>query len=497
MELPDYSALDLLFDEYFRPYQVEYLTDWSPKRIVLKARRVGMSWTAAFDVVMTTSGLWEDLGFPVTTHNYSVISKRDTEAQQFIRYCKQWIDVLREDPALRPWVELKVDSKTALTFSKSGRRIQSDTQSEMAGRGQEGHLLKDEAAWYRHAREIVAGADKIPLSDPSRLRITEFSTPNGTSGMGEVFWRKWTDRGQFGDYSRHQVDIHRAIADGFPLTVEEARANCFTDEEYQQEFECAFVAGESEYFERGLIELAVSTPPKRHPDKTIVGIDVASLHDLTAVCVLRVYGGITYLEESYIISGIPYASRDGVQGQEDVVAAILWATRPDAAIIDATGDGGRIYGRLLSKRACKLIPHTFSNAGRRWKNTHVPRVREALESGKLCIANLQPKVYRPGRHHVASRQNAVEFAQQAFADHQYPAVLHDFMRIQRKLTATGTTFDSPRDADGHSDIFWAACMGFSIISDVSERARGQFRQLLDASTAPSASAPGSDFGEYL
>jgi len=130
-------GLDVIFGEYFRDYQVEFLKDWSPRRLCLKARRVGMSDAAAFDVVMTTSGLWEFFGAPVVTHNYSVISKRDTEAQQFIRYCKRWIDILAEDPAIAPFVELTTDSKTALAFKRSGRRIQSDTQSEMAGRGQE------------------------------------------------------------------------------------------------------------------------------------------------------------------------------------------------------------------------------------------------------------------------------------------------------------------------------------------------------------------------
>lgn len=462
------SALDWLFSQGFRQYQIDFLTDFSPRRMVLKARRVGLSEAAAFDVVMTTSGLWERLGAPVKTHNYSVISKRDTEAQQFIRYCKRWIEALSEDPELAPYLELDVDSKTALTFAKSGYRIQSDTQSEMAGRGQEGHLLKDEAAWYPYAREIVAGADKIPLSNPE-LRLTEFSTPNGTSGMGEVFWRKWTDRQQFGDYSRHHIDIYRAIEDGFPLTVDAARANCFTEDEFLQEFCCAFVAGESEYFTRQMLEAQQAQTPAGAPDEVVVGVDVASVNDLTAVAVLKRWGRALWLTDCYIISGVPYGTSTTQRGQEDIVAELLRGIAPDRTVIDASGDGAELYGRLLSKNVGELVPHSFHRGGRQWKESWVPRIRQEIEKGIAHFVDFKPEVY------VASAGE--------FRAHHYPQVLYDFLKVERKMLQTGVTFDTPRTSDGHGDTFWAYAMARSRVTGQSAgTAKGQFKKLLDAAT---------------
>lgn len=485
------TALDIILGEYFRPYQVQFLRDWSPRRLVLKARRVGLSDVAAFDVVMTTSGLWEALGAPVVTHNYSVISKRDIEAQQFIRYCQRWIGVLSEDPITAPYVELAVDSKTALTFKRSGRRIQSDTQSVMAGRGQEGHLLKDEAAWYPYAREIVAGADKIPLSDP-RLRLTEFSTPNGTSGMGEVFWRKWME---FDDYSRHEIDIYRAVADGFPITPEEARKSCFTDEEFQQEFCCKFVAGAAEYFSREMVEGAVSSVPARRPDRVILGIDVASLHDLTAIAVLEQYGDATWLRDSYLVSGVPYATGAGI-GQEDIVAALLWALKPDVAIIDASADGAELYGRLIGKGIRGLVPHSFHSGGRQWKAREVPRLRQDLEEGRLQFGQLAPRVFVAGGP-LPTPTSAPQWVDTQFRRHHFEAVLHDFLKIERKLLQTGVTFDAPRSSsEGHADLFWAIAMAYSVVERVNplQGTRPALSALLEGT---GSFVSGADYGDFI
>lgn len=465
------SALDVIIGEYFREYQKDFLTDWSNRRLVLKARRVGLSEVAAFDVVMTSSGLWERFGAPVHTHNYSIISKRDTEAQQFIRYCKRWVDILGTDPALAPWVELGPDAATALGFKRSGRRIQSDTQSEMAGRGQEGHLLKDEAAWYKHARAIVAGADKIPLSD-DRLRLTEFSTPNGTSGMGEVFWRKWTDTDKFGHYSRHEVTIWRAIDDGFPITVEQARANCFTEDEFHQEFGCQFVAEQNEYFTREMLERQHEEhTPSGPAEEVVVGVDVASVSDLTAVVVLKRWGKAMYVTDSYVISGVPYAT-GAERGQDEIVSALLCDISPDRAVVDASGDGAELFGRLLARRPCELVAHSYHRGGRQWKETWVPRIRGEFEKGFMHVTDFRPQVY--------------DRSTGKWRKHHYPQLLYDFLKIKRKHLATGITFDSPRGKDGHGDAFWALAQARSrMTGKTAAQANGEFRRLLDAATGGS------------
>jgi len=454
------TALDIIFNEHLRPYQVAYLKDFSPRRIVLKARRIGLSYVAALDVVLTTSGIWEALGAPVVTHNYNVISKRDRDAQAFIRYCHHWIDVLSADPMLGPYVDKSTDAATHITFRHSGRRIQSDTQSPMAARGDSGHLLKDESAHYKWAREIVESADIVPLSDPS-LRLTEFSTPNGTAGMGEVFYRKWSNEKQYGDYSRHRIDIHRAIADGFSVTVEKARASVLTDDSYRQEFECAFLGTGDEYFDLGLLQGAQATRPATKPDRVVMGIDVASLVDLTAVVLLYQHGAATYAGETYLVGSTPYASRDGVMGQEDIVDALLRYHRPDLAIMDATSDGAELYGRCIAKGSgVPIVPHNFSSNGQRWKQTHVPRMRTAIEDGTLMLSGDTAYIYQPGL--AQSAHDAEEFVDVAFKEHHSDVLALDFLKVRKKLLQSGVTFDTDRDRDGHGDAFWAACMAFSL-----------------------------------
>lgn len=460
---PNRSSIDVILSS-MRQYQRDFVFDFSPQRIALKSRRVGWSDAAAFDVVMTTSGLWEALGMPVKTHNYSIISKRERDAKQFIRYCKRHIRAIAETPWLAPYVATVEDSVTAIGFAHSGRRIQSDTQSPDAGRGQEGHLLKDEAGFYDYCLEIASGADKIPLSDPDNLRITEFSTPNGTSGAGEVFWRKWTSD-QFASYSHHFCDIHRAIADGFPLTVDQARASCITEQDYEKEFECKFLAGEREYFDRSLVEGSFGIRPRRASDFRVVGIDVASVSDLTAVVVLDVYGRDVWLSDVHIVSGTPYAT-GAVLGQEDIVAALLWMHAPNICIMDASSDGAELYARLCGKPGMpRIIPHTFQSKGREWKDEWVPAMRTALEDGHLRIEQGLEYGYRDSGM-VPSEDIAEQWVDESFSKLLRPLLVNDFLKIERKLLPTGTvTFASPRGKDGHGDAFWASAMAFSIAAE--------------------------------
>ena len=484
MKKSEKGALDVIFGEWLRPYQKAFLGDFSAQRCILKSRRIGLSDAAALDVVLTTSGLWQHVvGAPVFTHNYNVISKRDIDAKQFIRYCKKWISLLRKDPQLAPWLACKADgySATHITFDKSGFRIQSDTQSPGAGRGAEGHLMKDESAWYPYAREIVAGADKVPLSDP-RLRITEISTPNGTAGQGEVFWLKYTSPA-FADYSRHHIDIDQAIADGFPITAQQARDTCLSDDEYRQEFGCEFTAGAAEYFSRSLLEGSLSAKPNGEPDFRCVGIDVASERDLTALVTVERYGAACWISAPLLVSGLPYETGPAGIGQDAVIAAYCRHLAPDCVIIDASGDGAILYGRLLhSLPGVNLKPHSFHKNGREWKLAHVPRMRHDMEQGLLCITDAYGQRF--------TGPNADDWAAQ-----NRPVMVEDFLSVQRKQLDTGPTFSSPRTKDGHADAFWAACMAFSITAN-SERSEQS--QMLARLLTSDTSAPQTDsYTDYL
>ncbi|MCZ6805507.1 MAG: hypothetical protein O7F08_01025 [Deltaproteobacteria bacterium] len=510
-----HPVLDFFFFQYFRAYQLDYLLDFSPRRIVLKARRIGFTEVDAFDTLLTASGMWEVLQAPVKAHNVNIISKRESDALDYIVRvgrlrramtvdCSAQIGA-EADADFRSYFELGPDNTTMCRFHRSGWAIQSDTQSEDAGRSREGHLKKDEASRYKFARQIVAGADKIPLSNRA-LRLSEFSTPNGTTGPGEVFSEKWHNREKYSNYSRHEVLLQRAIADGFPITEAEARAECFTDEEFEVEFNGRFSTGLMEYYSRQMLELSRGTPPSSDATRTVLGIDVASEVDLTSCVVNRGYGNAWFFEDTYLVRGAPYATDRGrgVLGQEDIICGIIWAVDPELAIIDASGDGAELYGRILAKLTAAgsrtvLIPHSFHKNGREWKATWCPRLRAALESGAQMIAEQKPKVYRPGASEAVTQATAKEFVDVAFYDHHYDVLRQDLMMIRRKQLASGITFESPRTVNGHGDSGWAAIMNFSICGAARavQRDDSVYNEVAKLMETTGVEIAGADCGDYL
>jgi phage FluMu gp28-like protein len=529
----DHPVLNYLFFQRLRPYQVAWILDFSPERIGLKGRRLGWTEADGIDTILTSSAFWEEFGAPVNealeragkplirwpkAHNTNVISRREKESKDYVRRCKRVLRALSTDCSadigedrdadFRRYFVLSRDNDLFFVFQHSGWMVQSETQSEGAGRGQEGHLKKDEAAHYKWARQIVASADKIPLSHPD-LRISEFGTPQGTEGPGEVFYLKWSDTEKYKHYSRHRVDIWKAIEQGFPLTEAEARASCLDDDEFDEEFACKFVGSAYGYFTRDMLSAATAPAPPAAPSYTVVGIDVASEVDLTAVVVLRRYGtGSTWIGEHYAIRGVPYSTRDarekfgaGVLGQEDIVAGLLWHLQPDAAIMDASADGAVLFGLLTSKEGLRnIVPHSFHSNGQAWKQTWVPLMRRGFESGSLYLSGARPKMYQSGLAEVVTRDTASDFVSLAFVEHHYDLMGHHLRQIQRKMLQSGITFESPRTRDGHGDLAWAALMGYSIAGNPQPRQhQSDYTKLLDAAMrgAPDAGVAGSDYAEFL
>lgn len=515
----DHPVLNHIFFERLRGYQLAWLLDFSMRRIGLKGRRLGFTEVDALDTVLTSSGWWAAIGsvvnlardaaglphiaFPVA-HNTNVISHREKEAKDYIERCKKFCEVLsvdcsaqigeERDVDFRAYFVLERDNDTFLKFKRSQWQVVSDTQSENAGRGDSGHLKKDEAAHYKHAKAIVKGADQIPLSSDV-LRLSEFSTPNGTEGPGEVFHLKWTDTRQYGDYSRHEVSIFRAVSHGFPTSPEKARASCLTDEDFEEEYNCKFIGTRNTYFTREMLAQAEVPQPQTPYHRRVVGIDVASELDLTALVVLDEWPEGVWFTGVYLIRGVPYSTDDIRQtgsrelGQDFIVSGLLWALNPDAAIMDISADGSILYGLVTphTRQTCRIKGHSFHSNGRAWKAEWIPLVRHGFESGKLNIAaGLQPLIYQRGNAELVTPDTAQDFIRGSFRAHLFDALQHDYRRIERKQLEQGITFSSPRDSRGHGDSAWAGTMGFSLIghSRASDTVRDEVKSLLNAA-APS------------
>lgn len=453
--------------QWLRPYQRDIITDTNRYVAVNKSRRVGISDAIGLRAVLIASGLFEQLAAalgidPVAANNVNIVSKDELAAKEVIKYAKKWVGLLRNEEAFRPFLLTGTEwSKSAIDFEGSGYEIRAHTQSENAARSATGHLVLDEAAHYREHEGIERGAVPSINSTPD-LTLMRVSTPNGTSGRGELFYRICEFPEDWPQYSRHRITIYDAVAQGMPVDIDEIRAQCPTEDVFQQEYNCSFLGAGQNYYSAKLLRSA-----HRHAKgegDTYMGIDVASVVDRTGVTIWRVDERGPYVWHRYLISGVPYASQAGTHGQDAILSALIGHHRPSKTCIDVTGDTATIMAGLHARN----LPTAFVplHIKREWKTKWVPAFKGALERGQVHIAE-NARTFSYDRHKA---RQGIE-VETCFGALVRDPLLRDFERVHKRLTPGGaTTFDTTRDTEGHGDLFWSTLLGwYAVVGGGSSR----------------------------
>jgi hypothetical protein len=410
----------------------------------------------------------------VLAHNCNVVSKRQEDAYDVITKAKKWVEILRGIPALSHCFETRAWSASEIGFVRTGYRIKSDTQNPDAGRSRTGHLYLDEYAFYQFQREIWTGALPSIFSSDD-LRVSIISTPNGT---GDHYHEVWTDHQKYTGWSRHKCDVYEAIAQGFPLVVQDVKHN-FSQDQWEQEMECKFLGGEAEYFHGELLQDS-HAPWVRDPNAILwLGVDTASVVDTTAVQLIWLQSDGIWIGDTYTLQNIQYETdveRKRI-GQEFIVDAILQHIKPRGAIIDVTGDQSRIVRGHASlfpllrfahqTSGIAILPQTISKD---WKDTEVQELKSSMEAGRTRIANQRrdyvftrrgSDVFVEAKYINPDRAGA--FMRDCFEASAFPILMQDFRKVFRKwLGPNATTFDTRRDGQGHGDAFWAVILAFSV-----------------------------------
>lgn len=496
--MTEFRPLPAIIGEWLREYQLDIIRDSSRYRIVLKGRQIGISdGVIALELVLLASGLVDVLpDFDVNANNCVVISRRDTEGKDLITKAKEWIRRLRLIKEFRPWLDTTTWSASEIKFVRSSFRIVSETQNPDAARGKTGHLYMDEYAFYQFQREIFRAAAASTESRPD-LRITLVSTPNG---MGDHFHEVWTDQQFYGDWGRHKIDIHTAVAQGMPVDVDSIRAK-YTADAFAQEFECSFLGGDVSYFDAALWAESVATRSGQF-DKIILGIDAASLVDNTSVQVMGVQGQTTWLGDNYTISKLPYKGHGNRLGQVDIVMALITVLQPAAVVVDRTGDAANAWTRgegLFDLLAAKLrgsgMPCIGVTITRGWKNTWVQKLKVAMQTRKVLVDGGRKDLIFSNRGIALPAHDHNRIVGSAFEESPFPILRADFLKVHRKWTGTNqTTFDTSRDSSGHGDSFWSTVLGFSFDLSRSQPS-GENAKLRRA--AYGGGGPSSSYGDYI
>lgn len=223
------SALARTGATRFQPfsYQQNILIDRSPRRLILKARQVGISQTIGIEA------RWAAENEQQTTTLF--ISRNQDLAAELIRYARTCYPQSASNRIVK-------DNAFALEFA-NGSRILSQPATRNAGRGIPAkRAYLDEFGFAEYDEDIWRSV--APTADT----ITVLSTPNGRSG---VFYEMWA--GEYGDdWSKHLIHWSE---DPRKWTPEERAANLdpkdgawyrrergsYPARDWASEFECDFV----------------------------------------------------------------------------------------------------------------------------------------------------------------------------------------------------------------------------------------------------------------
>ena len=222
------------------PYQSAVLIDKSPRRLILKARQVGVSQTVGIEA------RWAAENEPESTTLF--VSRNQDLAAELIRYARTCYPERPENPIVR-------NNSFTLEFA-NGARILSQPATRNAGRGIAAkRAYLDEFAFAEYDEDIWRSVA------PTAESITVLSTPNGRAG---VFYEMWA--GEYGeDWSKHLIhwtqDPRKFTPAERAAGIEPTESAWYRKErgsyparDWASEFECDFVESGGALFTADICE---------------------------------------------------------------------------------------------------------------------------------------------------------------------------------------------------------------------------------------------------
>ena len=206
--------------------------------------------------------------------------------------------------------------------------------------------------------------------------------------------------------------IQDAIKDGLKVDLDALHTLCTDPDIFAQEYECKFL---SEYASMIDINLLQFMPREQMPrNKNVVGMDIGSTSDRTAIAIVSIDKDILYVYDIVILHKASY------EEQLNILQSLHRQYAFQNGFIDANGIGNPIA--------------EFANK----------RISARIKAFTWTGANKTP-AYEFLRSKIFDRQLF-------FAEHLKPLIISDFQNVQRIITADGNIkYVAGRNENGHSD----------------------------------------------
>lgn len=421
--------------KYFMPFQIAWIDDRSRLKIVEKSRQIGFSYADSYDSVRKVATQSAKLDVWVS-------SRDETQAKQYLLYCKRWAKVLKH--ACKDLGVMVVGGDKDLTAYvlrfMNGRTINVVSANPDALAGKTGHIKIDEFA----LRKLDFQREAFAIGKPATQwggQLSLISTHRGVGSLFNSLIRDVREHGNPMGWSLHSVPIQTAVDQGIVEKINaasgasETRADfvarihreCIDEEQWLQEY-CCIPADESSAFITYEMIASCEDDSARKDFAYLsslpssaslyLGYDVARTTDLSVIDVEEKIGDVFWERMRIEMRGKTFAE------QEANFYQLLSVRAVKRACVDATGLGMQLAENAIRRFGRRVEAVRFSGP-----------VKEELAF--------------PLR--AAHEDRTLRYAK----DDRLRA---DLRGIKKETTASGNIRFVGEAADSHCDRFWAKAL---------------------------------------
>ena len=302
----------------FLPYQQVWLKDQSRFKIWEKSRRIGATFTQAYEDVIDASKIHNPMDVWFS-------SADQTAAIEYIRLCAQWARILQIASSAmgNSIIDTQHNIHTSMIEFNTGKRIYGLSSNPCSFRSKGGKLVLDEFAFHQDAEGLwQAAAPIVTWGYPVRI----ISTYNG---IDNLYWRivKSAHAGQ-NTWNVHTTSIEDAVSAGLadciaqrPLDeherrnfIEECRNLAGDDQIFNQEYMCLPIEQSQAWLSWSLVlqceDSDAGEPAYYQKGPAFIGMDIGRRGHETVIWIIEPHQDVLWTREVIRLQGASFAEQD-------------------------------------------------------------------------------------------------------------------------------------------------------------------------------------------
>jgi phage FluMu gp28-like protein len=391
-----------LKDANLYAYQSNFFIDNAQFRIVLKSRQIGFSYVAALDALCAAHD---------NARNQLFLSASEEQALILMSYLTMW--------ANKFGITFKKDTDTEKVL-QNGAVIKALAHNFRTVQGFTGDIWMDEFAWYPNPKKIWHAF--VPSIGAIQGRLTILSTPFEEEAL---FHKLCMDEAKYYMFSRHRIDIYRAMKDGLKFNLEVMRA-LFDADTWASAYECQFVDDESALFPIALIKSCVDTQAHYYTPnylaRLLAGYDIGRVKDRSSLA------GLDPIEQGRYALCIMDVLRKASFVEQKMHLRAFMNTNVFAQLrLDKTGLGMNLAEDVQSEYKSRAQGVTFTSIIKEAMSLNLKKI---FEDKIITIPN-------------------------------DPLLIADIHAIKRKAGTKGFLYDADKNEHRHADRYWALALAAS------------------------------------